>query len=140
MVTMIGACTRELTACSSLSLSLSFARSLATRRDSKLDRLISRSGKPFDLLTFYAEVCRRGGFGRDRHDAKTRFSITKVFKVMFNCFKGTPTRISGISSSTCTSSFFLRTKKRTQRRTCRSTRNIKMVCRKCKISRISFIT
>lgn len=81
MVTMIGACTRELTACSSLSL-------FRSRRDSKLDRLISRSGKPFDLLTFYAEVCRRGGFGRDRHDAKTRFSITKVFKVMFNCFEG----------------------------------------------------
>ncbi|CAL6381651.1 unnamed protein product [Bathycoccus prasinos] len=52
----------------------------------KLDRLISRSGKPFDLLTFYGEVCRRGGFGRNRVEAKCRFSISKIFKVMFNYF------------------------------------------------------
>ncbi|CAL6384458.1 unnamed protein product [Bathycoccus prasinos] len=43
-------------------------------------------GKPFDLLTFYGEVCRRGGFGRNRVEAKCRFSISKIFKVMFNYF------------------------------------------------------
>lgn len=60
--------------------------SLSLSLNSKLDRLISRSGKPFDLLTFYGEVCRRGGFGRNRVEAKCRFSISKIFKVMFNYF------------------------------------------------------
>ena len=66
-----------------------FSRALLTLSlslNSKLDRLISRSGKPFDSLTFYGEVCRRGGFGRNRVEAKCRFSISKIFKVMFNYF------------------------------------------------------
>jgi len=73
------------------SFSISFARRFFFWRvfshNSKLDRLISRSGKPFDLLTFYGEVCRRGGFGENRIEAKLRFSISKIFKVMFNYFE-----------------------------------------------------
>jgi hypothetical protein len=54
----------------------------------KLDRIISKSGKPFDLLTFYGEICRLGGFQGDRVEAKRRISISKVYRAMFNYFDG----------------------------------------------------
>ena len=44
-------------------------------------------------------------FWTDRHDAKTRFSITKVFKVMFNCFEGHSYTDIGNKLFACTSSF-----------------------------------
>ena len=53
---------------------------------SNLDRALARTGAPMDCMHLYRMICALGGFV-NRESAKTRLSMTEIFKLMFNYYE-----------------------------------------------------
>jgi len=54
---------------------------------SNIDRVLARTGAPFDCLHFYRLMCSLGGFGGSRESAKARIRMTELFTCLFNHYE-----------------------------------------------------